>query len=351
MIQNSNEAEKEMNQITIRDIARICGVGVATVSRAMNDHPDINAATKKRVMEVVHEYGFVPNISARNLKLACQRNIAILVKGMSNPFFMRMLGIMEEDIHNRKYYMEVRHIDEKTDEAEVAIDLLKEKKLRGFIFLGGLTNHSPEKLREIGIPFVLSTISTETDSMDFSSVSVDDTRESYKIIDYLIKKGHRRIAFMGAREKDTSISALRLEGYKKALSDNGIKFDPDLVWYSEDIEDIYSMKNGYKMMSDKLNGKEKPDFTAIFAIADTMAIGAIRALNDAGFSVPNDVSVAGFDGIEMGSFMIPSLTTIAQPFEQMAHQTVDILFSEIESHEAPRKVKMEATLYEGESVR
>ena len=90
-----------MKSITIKDIAKICGVGVATVSRALNDHPDINPETKQKVMEVVEEYGFVPNNSARNLKITDSRTIAILVKGMTNPFFMKMIGAMEEEIQAR----------------------------------------------------------------------------------------------------------------------------------------------------------------------------------------------------------------------------------------------------------
>ena len=177
-----------MDTITIKDIAKICGVGVATVSRALNDHPDINPQTRRRIMEVVDEYGFVPNNSARNLKITDSRTIAVLVKGMTNPFFMKMIGVMEEEIQAKRYSLEIRHVDEKTDEVEVALELVKEKKLRGIVFLGGLINHSTQKLEKIGIPFVLSTIPVSSDSTgNYSSVSVDDVAESRRIVDYLIK--------------------------------------------------------------------------------------------------------------------------------------------------------------------
>ncbi len=339
-----------MKSITIKDIAKICGVGVATVSRALNDHPDINPETKQKVMEVVEEYGFVPNNSARNLKITDSRTIAILVKGMTNPFFMKMIGAMEEEIQAKRYSLELRHVDENTDEVEVAFELVKEKKLRGIIFLGGLITHSTGKLEKIGIPFVLCTIPiSEESSGNYSSVSVDDVEESRKLVDYLIKKGHKKIAFMGAPESDTSIGRLRLDGYLKALAENNIKPDDKLIWHSEENTDTYSMQNGYDVMHERL--KKKSDFTAVFAISDTMAIGALKALREAGINVPDDVSVVGYDGIDMGTFCVPTLTTISQPFEEMAKRTCEILFDEIKHDSEHRKVIMEAKIIERESVK
>lgn len=340
----------KVETITIKDIAKICGVGVATVSRALNNHPDINPETRARIMEVVEEYGFVPNNSARNLKITDSKTIAVLVKGMTNPFFMKMIGIMEEEIQAKHYSLELRHVDEKTDEVEVAMELVKEKKLRGIIFLGGLITHSTEKLEKIGIPFVLSTIPlSDASDGNYSSVSVDDVAESRKLVNYLISKGHRKIAFMGAADADTSIGQLRLDGYMKALSDNGIKPDSKLIWHSDDADDTYSMQNGYDMMRAKL--KKKHDFTAVYAISDTMAIGALKALREADISVPDEVSVVGYDGIDMGIFCAPTLTTLSQPFEKMARKTCEILFDVIRHGAAHRKVIMEAEIIERETVK
>ena len=339
-----------METITIKDIARICGVGVATVSRALNDHPDINPETRQKILEVVDEYGFVPNNSARNLKITDSRTIAVLVKGMTNPFFMKMIGIMEEEIQAKHYSLELRHVDESTDEVEVAFELVKEKKLRGIIFLGGLITHSTDKLEKIGVPFVLSTIPvSEGSAGSCSSVSVDDVAESRKMVEYLIKKGHSRIAFLGASETDTSIGRLRLDGYLDALRENGIKPDSKLIWHSGEDSDTYSMQNGYEVMRSKI--KKKNDFTAVYAISDTMAIGALKALREAGLCVPEDISVVGYDGIDMGTFCVPTLTTISQPFEEMAKVTCSILFDVIRHKADHRKIIMEAELVERESVK
>lgn len=340
-----------METITIKDIARICGVGVSTVSRALNNHPDINQETKQRIMEVVDQYDFVPNNSARSLKITASNTIAVLVKGRSNPFFAKMIDIMIEDIQNHNYSMELRNISEESDEVEVAIELVKEKKLQGIVFLGGLTTHPADKLRKIGVPFVLSTISmTGEGEGECSSISVDDILESTRITEYLINKGHKKIAIMGASANDTSISQLRIEGYLKALNNHKIEPNSSLVWHSkENVDNMYSIENGYNMMKEALERGD--DFTAVFAIADTMAFGAIRALSEAGKKVPEDVSVVGFDGIDMGKYSIPAITTISQPFEEMALKTTQLLFDVMGNGGKPKKITMDATLLERESVR
>jgi len=339
-----------MDSITIKDIAQICGVGVSTVSRALNDHPDINQETKQKIIEVVKQYNFVPNNSARNLKITNSKTIAVLVKGLGNPFFMRMIGKIESEILKSDYSMELRHVDEKSDEVEVAIELVKEKKLQGIIFLGGIYTHSNKKLEGIGVPFVLCTIPlADNGSIAAASISVNDIDESYKIVKYLIDNGHKKIAFMGAPDGDISIGQLRLDGYKKALKEAKIKQDKALQWHSKEEDEIYTMENGYKMMKDALDAGL--DFTAVFAIADTMAIGAMRALSDAGKRVPEDISIVGFDGIDMGAYCVPGLTTIRQPFDEMAINATNMLLDMIKDEKSGCNVMMEAKLLERESVR
>ena len=118
-----------MEQITIKDIARMCGCGVSTVSRALNNHPDINEETRNKILAVVKETNYVPNNSARNLKLTDSKTIAILIKGISNPFFMKMINIMEREIQKQKYSLIIQHVENNQDEVDVAIELEKEKRL------------------------------------------------------------------------------------------------------------------------------------------------------------------------------------------------------------------------------
>lgn len=336
-----------MEQITIKDIARMCGCGVSTVSRALNNHPDINEETRNKILNVVKETGFVPNNSARNLKITDSKTIAVLIKGIANPFFMKMIKIMEREIQKQKYSLILQHVEFDQDEVDVAIELEREKKLKGIIFLGGYFNHTKEKLEQINVPFVISTVNmTEEYSNNYSSVAVDDVKESYKIVDYLCKLGHKNVLLISADPNDESIGKLRKEGYIKALRDNKIKVDNSLIIPMNCDADSYSMKAGYLTMQEAL--AKKLDFSAVFAVSDAVAIGACRALVDAGKSIPGDVSVAGFDGIDNAKYYSPRITTIRQPFEEMAEASIKLLFKYIDGDK--RAKENQQRLFDGELV-
>lgn len=316
-----------MEEITIRDIAQICGVGVSTVSRAINNHPDINPETKMMIMQVIKENNYIPNNSARNLKRQDAKAIAVLVKGITNSFFSEMIRIMEEEIKKKKYSLVLRHVDLDEDEVDVALELVKEKRLRGIIFLGGYSIHSEEKLSQLHVPFVVSTAGILNQShlqTTYCAVSVDDERESYKMVDYLCKQGHREIAIISAPDTDVSIGRLRLEGYKRALQENGIPVREELILTMKEGIEQYSLENGYEVAKEFL--EKKIPCTAIYAISDILAIGAGRALWEAGLRVPEDISLAGFDGVTIGKYVTPALTTLKQPVEKMALETTAILF-------------------------
>ena len=152
-----NMSRDEGIEITIKDIARICGVGVSTVSRAINNHPDINPATKQLIMETVKKYGFVPNNTARNLKRTDTKCIAVLIKGVTNPVFTSMLRVVEEEVDKKRYSLVLRHVEYFQDEVDVALELIKEQRLRGIIFLGGHFAQSEDKLAKLTVPFVIAT--------------------------------------------------------------------------------------------------------------------------------------------------------------------------------------------------
>ncbi len=322
-----------MDQMTIKDIARMCGVGVSTVSRAINNHPDINEETKAMIMKVIKDSDYVPNNSARNLKRSDAKAIAVLVKGITNPFFSSMIKIMEEEIQKKKYTLVLHHIEPYEDEVDVAFTLIKEKRLRGIVFLGGFFTQTEEKLSKLQVPFILSTIGGIPETINkktYSSVSVDDVKEGYRAVDFLCKNGHKKIATITTPKSDQSIGKLRLEGYYKALTDHHIDINPNLICTMKGNLEEYSMQNGYEVTRELLESKE--EFTAIFAISDLLAIGACKALLDAGKRIPEDYSVIGFDGIEMGRFYNPSITTIKQPVDEMAMETIRILFDVIKQN-------------------
>ena len=144
-------------ETTIKDIARICGVAVSTVSRAINNHPDINEETKNQIMQAIKDYNYIPNNSARNLKRSESNTIAVLIKGISNPFYNNMLKVFESEIHDKKYSFLLHRVEEHEDEIEIALLLEKEKRLKGIVFLGGYFSHSENKLDKMRVPFILST--------------------------------------------------------------------------------------------------------------------------------------------------------------------------------------------------
>lgn len=340
-----------MFEPTIKDIAKMCGVGVSTVSRAINNHPDINPETKERIMNAIKECGYVPNDSARNLKRSDAKAIAVLVKGISNPFFTSMIKVIEKECKKKHYAMELSHIEADEDEVDVAQKVVKEKRLRGIIFLGGLFSHSEEKLSKLNVPFVFSTVGSVPENISknqYSSISVDDCRESAKMVEYLISLGHTRIAILAAEAEGESIGRLRLEGYHNALKVHGIEADARLIRRTDEGLSHFSMENGYLTMKNLL--ESKVEFTAVYAVADALAIGALRALHEAGLRVPQDISLAGYDGIDMANYTVPSLTTMRQPVEEIAKETTKLLFNIIAGKTAHQHITYEAQLLVKEST-
>ncbi|MBP3274484.1 MAG: LacI family DNA-binding transcriptional regulator [Butyrivibrio sp.] len=340
-----------MSEITIVEIAKRCGVGVSTVSRAINNHSDINPETKKRIMAVIKETGYIPNNSARNLKRTDAKCIAVLVKGITNPFFSPMIEVVEQEVDKRGYALVLRHVEAYENEVDVALELEKEKRLRGIIFMGGSAKHPADKMKQIGVPIVFATIGSDI-SEDFnrnsySTVSVDDEKESFKMVSHLIEMGHKKIAIMAEGSDTPSVVQLRLKGYLKALKAAGIKVNNNLIRYVD--QRIYTMANGYDTAKALIESGEK--FTALYCISDVLAIGALRAFADAGLKVPEDVSVAGFDGQELSQYCIPRLTTIRQPLVDISKETIRLIFDIIDKESGHRHIIFPGELIEGESTR
>lgn len=334
-----------MGTMTIRDIAKKCKVGVSTVSRAMNNHPDINPETKEMILKVIEESGYIPNKSARNLKITESDTVAILVKGIGNPFFSGMIDVIQKKAQQHSYACILQPVEPFENELDKALEMVQEKKLKGIVFLGGNFRHHREKLQKLHVPFVVSTAGR---AEDFgvpmaAAVSVDDFAESYKLVDYLCRQGHRRIATLTSADTDLSVGKLRFEGYLKALRDHGIQPDENLIFKLRGDSDHFSITSGYELTKRAL--AQHRDFTALFAVADTLAVGACRALYEAGIRVGRDCAVAGYDGLEIGQYYSPSITTIRQPVEEIAKKTADILFDMILDGKEP-----ESRTFQGELV-
>jgi LacI family transcriptional regulator len=341
-----------MAELTIKDIARICGVGVSTVSRAINDHPDINPETKEKIMQVIEENHYIPNNSARNLKRIESNAIAILIKGIDNPFFLAMFKIFEQELAHQDYTFFLQRVQHEEDELVVAQELTKEKRLKGIVFLGGRVDREPSELRSLGIPYVLCTVAPERSMLtrDVNYLSIDDEQESYRLVDYLCGLGHRDIAFIHSQYSDRGIGRSRYNGYVRALKKHGIPLDDGLVCYMKDDIEAFTPANGYAVTRELLESGRH--FTALVAISDSTAIGACKAILEAGKRIPEDYSVAGFDGIDMATYYHPSLTTICQPKEEMARAAINMLLDLIEGRPVKQNQQIfEAQLQIGESTK
>jgi LacI family transcriptional regulator len=333
----------QRNDITIKDIAELANVGVSTVSRVMHDHPDVSEKTRERVKKIISLYGYIPNASAQNLKIAESNNIGVLIKAAFSPFFSTMIDTIEAIIVKKGYSMVLMKVGISEDEIKKAELLVKEKRLSGVVFLGGSFSHTEEKLAKLGCPFVfVTTTQLSCRSEAFSSVYVNDTKEAYKAVEYLISLGHRKPAILLVKTEALSIIELRLNGYKQALEHHGIDFNENWIITAEN----FSMKASYDITKQAI--ERTLDCTAIFAISDVLAVGAIKALTDSGFTVPDDMSLIGFDGQDIAFYYDPTIATISQPVEQMAQKAAGQLFELIHG-EKHRQIEFNGILIKGGS--
>ena len=334
--------------MTIKDIAERCGVSVSTVSRVLNNHPDVSAANRERVMAVVQELHYVPNNSARDLVKPAADSIGLVVRGVGNPFFTGIIRAMERMITEAGYTMVLHQIQSGEDELRAGAELARSKRLLGLILLGGCFDYTPEQTASLGVPFVCCTYTNSFGTLegnDYSSVSIDDEQAAYRAVRLLTDHGHRKIGVILESVCDHSISQLRYKGYCQALQDAGIPLDPELV--EETV--TYEMADGYAGMERLL--KRRSDLTAVFAISDAMAVAAMKALHDHGKRVPEDCSVVAIDGIDMSAYFVPTLTTLVQPQQELGENSVRILVDMIEGRAGNCHLQLETQVRQGGSVR
>ncbi len=313
--------------MTIKDIARMSGVSITTVSRVLNNRPDVSDESRQRVLDVIESTNYIPNNSARDLVKTKSDAIGLVVRGISNPFYTDIIHAIEAGITANGYTMVMQQIGSCDDELKRAAMMEREKRLLGLVLLGGRFDYTAADLALLNVPFVCCSFGNHYGTLehaDYSSVSIADIDNASRATRYLIDNGHRRIAALITRPDDHSISQLRYEGYQKALTDAGITPDDSLVICT----DTFNIQGAYQAMNRALDSGM--DFTAVFAISDNMAIGAMRALREHGRTVPDDCSVIAIDGIEVSDYIDPPLTTLCQPMEKMGQRSMEILLDMIE---------------------
>ncbi|MEY8316421.1 LacI family DNA-binding transcriptional regulator [Oscillospiraceae bacterium 50-58] len=331
--------------MTIKDIARLSGCGVATVSRVLNDHPDVSNETRQKVMAVVEKHGFQPNANAKHLKQQTSTSIVIIVKGIMNMLFADLVEKLQALLREAGQDAAVYYLDEDANEVAYACQLCRERKPIGIIFLGGDLELFQAGFSPITVPCVLLTNTAwELGFQNLSSFTIDDSLAAQQVIELLYSRGHRSIGLLGGNWSCTQISHRRLTGCRNACLRLDLPFDVD-----RQCEPCrYSMPEAYA--ATKVLLKRCPDLTAIFAISDMMALGAIRALYDLGKRVPEDISVVGYDGIVIGQYSMPRLTTVRQDTQQLAERGVDALLRSIQRRSPPVHELVPFHLIQGESV-
>ena len=333
-----------MKIYTIKDIAQKAGVSVTTVSRVLNKRPDVNPITREKVERVMAECHFTGNANARGLKQTDGDIVAIILRGRENPFLNALAEAVLRYSHGLRASFLVEYLDEKADEFQTAVRHSHEKRVTGCIFLGGRIDERAHVLQNLDMPLVFATINAAHANLPRAgSVFIDNRTLGRSAMQILLDAGHTRIAIFGGARQGEDGFGLRYKGALDALRDTGIPFDEERY-----IDTRFSLRGAY----DAARGffAMKPDTTAVFAMSDTVAMGVIRALQDIGRRVPEDVSVVGYDGIEMGKYFIPRLTTVVQPVDDIARESVAMLMDMLENDGEPRHITVPAELISRESV-
>ena len=332
--------------VTIKDIARESGYSISTVSRVLNHRSDVSPDAKKKIEETVEKFHFVPNNNAKHLKQSNTKIIGVLVKGISNMLFSNIVEEIQRMISKTEYTLVVTYIDEDDNEVEQALQLCRERKPLGLLFLGGNPDFFRQDFAKVDVPSVL--ITNQANNLQFenlSSVATDDIAAGKCAVDALFEAGHDKIGIIGGDPIKSYTSHQRYLGCKESFAEHHVEMNLDVCYEKA----RFSFDSAYLAMK-RLIGKY-PDLTAVFAMSDVMAIGAIRALRDLDYRIPEDISVIGFDGTDLAEFYNPKLATIRQQYKTLAVRSVEILFGQIELKKEPVYEVVPFEFGSGESIR
>jgi LacI family transcriptional regulator len=332
-----------MPVITIKDIAKQAGVSVATVSYVINKSRFVSPELTGRVLEAIEAMGYSPNDIARSLRQKSTKMIGLIVPDSSNPFFAELAKGVEDAGYESGYSVILCNSNASIERELVYLDLLRSKRVDGIIFIATTTQvEQIHPFVRAGIPVVIFYRDMAGDDVD--TFHIDNLQAGYLATEYLIRLGHRQIACIQPASADTP-SGLRVEGYKQALKEAGLAWDEALMPRGD------NRVSGGKAAAEAL-AKSGESFSAIFSTNDAMAIGAIRALRELGYKIPDQVSFVGVDDIILASYMEPPLTTVAQPKYQAGCQAVEFLIQRIEGvyDQGPRSIQLEIKLIERRSA-
>jgi len=307
--------------VTIQDIAQQLGIAVSTVSKALNNYSDVSEATRKRVQIAARELGYHPSAAAQSLRRRTTRKIGLVVNypiGFIGEYLSRlMIGVAlaaEGEGYNIVLYTPI------ADTLEQLTRICRAREVDGLLLLwGDLTPENLAIMKTENIPFVV--VARRVDEYDVPFAVGDNKGGALELTRHLLSLGHRRIGFTSWETEHTT-NQDRLAGYQQALAEANIPFDDELI-----VTITREPENRYAAMNKLLDLPEPP--TAVFAFHDYVAIQALRAAIDRGLRVPEDVAIAGFDGMYSSLITTPPLTTVKHPVREIGQQAVEILLKHI----------------------
>ena len=304
---------------TIKDVARVSGVSIATVSRVINETGYVKESTRKRVLEAVRVLGYSPSYPARSLSSGSTRIVGAVLPDISNPFFPAVARGIDDALTARGYLLIICNTDNDATQEEALVGMLLGQRVDGIVFVAG----GPESgalVRRASRDVPVALIDREIGGVECDAVTCDNYNGAYEMTRHLLELGHRRIAFISG-PPNLSTSRKRLAGFRDCLMHSGIA-DPPHVYYGD-----LKYETGRSIAREMLDSGQGT--TAVFAANDLMALGAERCFTDAGVLVPARMAVAGYDDILMASLSRPSLTTVAQPAYRMGAVAAEMLLERL----------------------
>lgn len=304
---------------TIYDVAEEAKVSIATVSKVINNKGRISQSTRKRVLEVMKKMDYYPSFVASALTGKRTETLGLLIPDISNPFFSEISRTIEDRAYERGKSVIMCNTDNNQKKEAMYVELLQRKEIDGLIITSGFQNKQLlQQLIRNHTPVVM--LAHDDPSLDLSVVSVDDHKGGFIATSHLLTNGHRNIAIIAEKVRS---SRMRIYGYQEAHDLENVEVDEGNI-----LKVTASIKNGKALAQQLLERKNPP--TAVFACNDLIAIGVIKAVREKGLSIPEDLSVVGFDNTILATTTVPALTTVAQPIEEMGRKVVDIVIQKIE---------------------
>jgi DNA-binding LacI/PurR family transcriptional regulator len=335
----------ERGRLKMADIARMAGVSISTVSRALAGNPLIPKTLRDQIVEIAQTHGYVVNQSARSLRLRKTDTIGVIIplaheagQLISDPFFLEMLGRLADEITRRNYSVLLNKVI--VTEAGWLERIIQSHRADGLVLIGQSTQHQAlNTVADTYRPMVVW--GAQLPGQRYCAVGSDNVEGGRLAVAHLVAQGRERIVFLGA--VDAPEAALRFEGYKKGLTEAGIALDPSLV-----VSTPYTPEEAQEAVAAFL--ATGVAFDAAFAFSDVIALAAIGALAAAGKSVPGEVAVVGFDDILLARHSNPPLTTVRQDLAFGARAMVDLLFRRMAGEDAPSTLAPVELIVRGSSV-